>query len=443
MRGFRRSASMRFRATAGATVVVALALLAGSAGFVALLDGSLTETVELAAEQQLEGIASGLERSGRPELPEDVEGVALLSRDGEVVSQSDGDGDGDDPPRVPDAGDTTIRIDGEKHVLVRDEVEIAGEEYDLVVARSLEEVDDAVSTTTWLLALAAPVLAMLVAATTWIVVGRALAPVERIRAEVDRIGSDDLERRVPEPASGDEIARLAGTMNGMLDRLEAAQRAQRRFVSDAAHELRSPLASMRQFAEVAYAHPERVPGRELADAVLEEGERLQQLVDGLLLLSRLDERGRALPTGAVDLDDLVLAEVERSRTDQRVRVDGRGIGAARVDGEPQLLGRLVRNLVDNARRHAVTRVDVALTDLGAHVELIVDDDGAGIPESERARVFERFVRLDEARARDAGGSGLGLAIVADVARAHGGAARVETSPLGGARFRVTLPSSAG
>ena len=288
----------------------------------------------------------------------------------------------------------------------------------------------------------AAVLLVVVAVTTWITVGRALAPVEAIRREVDEISAAQLHRRVPEPATEDEIGRLATTMNRMLARLEDARNSQRRFVSDASHELRSPITTIRQHAEVALAHPDRANAQELAEVVLIEQQRMQRLVDDLLLLARADER-IPLARASVDLDDLALEEARRLRSATSVEVDTTGLGAARVHGDVDALRRVLRNLGDNAARHASSRIAIAVAERGGDVLLTVDDDGPGIPESERARVLERFVRIDEARSRDDGGSGLGLAIVDEVVRAHGGAVSISRSPLGGARIGVTLPAEAG
>jgi len=228
-------------------------------------------------------------------------------------------------------------------------------------------------------------------------------------------------------------------MNRMLDRLDASATAQRRFVSDASHELRSPLATMRQHAELARAHPDATSLDDLAEVVTEEGARMQDLVEGLLVLARLDEQAPS-QRGVVDLDDLALAEVSRLRA-AGVSVDGSAITAVQVMGDERLLGRIARNLADNAARHAASRIAVGVARDGADAVLTVDDDGSGIPASERERVFERFVRLDEGRARDAGGSGLGLAIVSGVVRASGGTVSVGESRLGGARFTVRLPAA--
>jgi signal transduction histidine kinase len=226
----------------------------------------------------------------------------------------------------------------------------------------------------------------------------------------------------------------------MLDRLDASQRSQRRFVSDASHELRSPHAVLRQYAEVAEAHPDRVPTADLAATVRSEGARMQDIVESLLLLTRLDERGRAERTEAVDLDDLLLREARRVRAAGAVEVDATGVSGARVQGDPALLGRAVRNVVDNAVRHARSRITLSVRTEGAWCIVHVEDDGSGIPETERERVFERFVRLDEGRSRDAGGSGLGLAIVRNIATVSGGTVAASESPLGGARLTIALPA---
>jgi signal transduction histidine kinase len=232
-------------------------------------------------------------------------------------------------------------------------------------------------------------------------------------------------------------------MNRMLQRLDDSRRSQNRFISDASHELKSPLASLRQYAEVARAHPDRITADELSAAMLDEGARLEQLVQGMLVLARADERSLGRPTTLVDLDDIVFAEARRLRRSTRLTVDTRGVGAAQLQGDAGLLTQLVRNLVDNAIRHAGSRVVFGVnTDRGGdRVTLVVDDDGEGIAASDRERVFDRFVRLDEARARDGGGSGLGLAIVREIAYAHGGSVRVESADSGGARFVVELSSA--
>jgi signal transduction histidine kinase len=258
---------------------------------------------------------------------------------------------------------------------------------------------------------------------------------------VDAISAAQLHRRVPRPKADDEIGRLAATMNRMLERLESARNSQRRFVSDASHELRSPITTIRQHAEVALAHPEHVTAAELAEVVLAEQQRMQRLVEDLLLLARVDEHV-PLTRAAVDLDDLAFEEGHRLRSATSKRVDTSGVNAVRVQGDADALRRMLRNVAENAVRHASSRVDVTLVERGEEVVLTIDDDGPGIPATERARVLQRFVRLDDARSRDEGGSGLGFSIVDEVVRAHGGSMSIEQSPLGGARIVITLPVQA-
>jgi signal transduction histidine kinase len=285
-----------------------------------------------------------------------------------------------------------------------------------------------------------PLVLAVVAFTTWRVVGRALAPVEVIRTTVEGVSAADLSGRVPVPGTGDEVARLGVTMNHMLDRLQQAQFRQRRFISDASHELRSPIATLRQHAEVASEHPRRIPGDALAKTVRTEALRLQRLVDDLLLLARADEHTVALHRQPLDLDDVVLDEVRHLQATTELEIDATGVSAGAVDGDPDALRRVVRNLFDNAIRHAARRMAVALTEQTGTVQLVVEDDGPGVSPEDRHRVFERFVRLDDARARDHGGSGLGLAIVAELVTAHNGTVTIGDATLGGARIEVTLPA---
>jgi len=260
---------------------------------------------------------------------------------------------------------------------------------------------------------------------------------------VDAISATALHRRVPDPPADDEIGRLARTMNRMLERLERAQTRQRRLVSDASHELRSPVAAIRQQAEVALAHPDRTSTTELAGTVLAEDLRLQRLAEDLLLLTRADEHTLGLRRRPVDLDDLVFDEARRLRGVSGLRVDTSAVSAGRVDGDAAGLRRVLRNLGDNAARHAGTQVAFSVSERDGVVRLLVDDDGPGIPEADRERVFERFVRLDDARARDDGGSGLGLAIVTELVSAHDGTVTITHSPASGTRVEVALPRPAG
>ncbi|MCU1379546.1 MAG: hypothetical protein JWN29_2529, partial [Acidimicrobiales bacterium] len=275
-----------------------------------------------------------------------------------------------------------------------------------------------------------PLLLFLVGATTWVMVGRAFRPVERMRREVSDLSVRDLGRRVPVPPADDEVGRLARTMNTMLERLQRATERERAFVADASHELRSPVAAMRAQLEVTRADPE----------LLDEVVRMEGLIENLLLLARTDARATER-TAVFDFDDVVLAEVARARASAGIPVRVGEFQPARVRGDGAELGRAVRNLLENAQRHATSSVVVDLAAVNGSVQLAVVDDGRGIAPDDRERVFERFTRLDDARDRHRGGAGLGLAIVRDVLRAHGGDAVVEERAGGGARFIVTLPAA--
>jgi signal transduction histidine kinase len=287
-----------------------------------------------------------------------------------------------------------------------------------------------------------PALIALVAAVAWVLVGRALRPVDAMRAEVDEITGSTMHRRVPEPATSDEIGRLARTMNAMLSRLDATATQQRRFVSDASHELRSPVAAIRTSLEVARRKPDRADWPAVADTALAEEARLEALLDDLLLLAAHDENGSdPIHPKPVDLTALATTEARRPR---RVPVD---IVRWPADGEPleiaaveDQLAHAVSNLVDNAARYATSSVQITLACFDDTVRIMVDDDGPGIAAADRERVFERFTRLDDSRARPQGGSGLGLSVVRAIVSRHRGQIRIEDGPLGGARFVVELPA---
>jgi signal transduction histidine kinase len=287
-----------------------------------------------------------------------------------------------------------------------------------------------------------PALIALVAAVAWVLVGRALRPVDAMRAEVDEITGSTMHRRVPEPATGDEIGRLARTMNAMLGRLDASATQQRRFVSDASHELRSPVAAIRTSLEVARRRPDRADWPTVADTALAEEARLEALLDDLLLLAAHDENGSdPIRPKPVNLTALVTTEARRPR---RVPVE---LVHWPADGEPLEIAALedqiahaLSNLVDNAARYASSAVQITLSCFDDTVRIRVDDDGPGIAPADRERVFERFTRLDDSRARAQGGSGLGLAVVRAIVSRHHGRIRIEDSPLGGARFVVELPA---
>lgn len=285
---------------------------------------------------------------------------------------------------------------------------------------------------------ALPLLTLLAGATVWTVAGRVLRPVEEMRARADEITGANLDARVPEPGTGDEIHDLAVTMNSMLDRLESHDRALRDFTADASHELKSPVANLRALLDT--TELDDPAWHDVRARLGGESDRLRDLVDNLLFLASHQADAPVARGDKVSLDDLLFDEAELLAATGRISVDLSGVEPVVVDGERAALVRLIRNLVDNAARHATDRVALSATDSPGHVVLIVADDGPGIDPNDRSKIFERFTRLDEARARDAGGSGLGLAIVERIATDHGAVVEVLDSDLGGAKFVVRFPA---
>ena len=343
-----------------------------------------------------------------------------------------------DPSSLPFGIQTASQLgllDGEPKVLATVAV---NDHVSLAAVSSLEAVQDTIDSARALLWWVVPGLVLLVGGLAWIVVGRALRPVHAVTRQLASISSDSLHERVPVPGVADEVGELAHTMNSMLDRLESATLVSRQLVSDASHELRTPIAVLRTELEVA----RRDPGTDwqaVSVGMLGEVERLQGLVDDLLLLARANERG--MRHEHVDVVDVV-AQVAARRRAVPITVDVEVAGSASVEGDPAALLSAVDHLVANAARHATSEVRVRVHDLGDWLEIRVEDDGSGIALADRERVLERFVRLDEGRARDNGGSGLGLAVANDVAAAHGGMVTIADSELGGAQVTITIPTKA-
>ena len=312
-------------------------------------------------------------------------------------------------------------------------------------ATPIDDVEESVSALRRGLLVTTPAVAIVIGLLVWWLVGRTLRPVELIRAQVAEISGANLDRRVSEPATGDEIARLANTMNAMLARLEAASARERRLVADASHELRSPLARMRTELEVDLSHPQAADLTATHRSVLEEVDNLTRLVNDLLHLARSDasesdalaDRMEHVP---IAIDELVLAEAELMRAGTDASIETSCESGAVVRGDPRQIARAVRNVCDNAARHASSRIDLSTRYDGGVVEVAVTDDGPGIPMSERRRVFERFARLDDSRQSASGGAGLGLAIARDIVRRHGGTIGIEGPEGAGSTFVISLPA---
>ncbi|MGW0067518.1 sensor histidine kinase [Streptosporangium sandarakinum] len=449
--GWWRRKSLRFRLTAVASAVLAVALAASAYVLVSVLGRALIAGTDDAIHQRAREVVS-LADAGR--LP-----VEMTSPDGVLVQVIDAAGrithatpGTDRLLPLLDAGERATAIArggagfvdggpyGIPHVL-RVRVLSADQGRTVIAARPFSEVQTSVNTAAHVLLVGTPLLLVLLAGVSWVIVGGTLRPIAALRRGAEEITDTARSRRLPVPESRDEVHSLAVTLNDMLARLEKADARQRALVSDAAHELRSPLASIRLQLEVALGHPEGQDWRETAEGVLEDTMRLARLAEDLLALARLDERGGALARREpVELDRLVPQTVERYGEAVTVRVAPTLGDAIVVTGDALDLGRVLVNLVDNALRHTVSPVVVELRTEGTGAVLTVTDDGSGIPEADRERVFDRFTRLDSARSRDHGGAGLGLAIVRETVHAHGGAVTLEDAAPG-LRAVVRLPLS--
>lgn len=447
--------------------VVAVALLIGAFLIVAAVDRHLVDAAERTAAARaaivLKGLRTGDAADATALADDDTEFVQVVERAGTVRARSenvetrlpvvswapdrDDEGEVDDDEADDEADeleDVVARTerslpgvdgDGPWRVVAVGTV-VDGESVVVYVGASLEEVGGTLATLRTAFAVFVPLLVGLVGLTTLAVVRRALRPVDTMRGTLADITAHQLDRRVPTPTTDDEIRGLAEAMNGLLDRLEAAHVRERRFVADASHELRSPIAAMRAQIEVALAHPELSDRDDILAETLRDTIRIESLASDLLTLAGLDAQGQGA-TATLDLAELVIDDLE-----DRQRGGGRPIVATLepdvlVRGNRAQLARVVRNLLDNAQRHAATEIAVQVARRGDEAVLTVSDDGAGIPAEDRDRVFDRFTRLDDARTRDAGGAGLGLAIVREVVAAHGGNATAGGDH--GAVMTVRLP----
>ena len=449
--------TVRVRVTLVAVVVTAVALAVGAWGLVRSVERTQLGRIASATEQRLDEIARQLEDGVDPvavRLPDPTVGgpafVQVIDREGDIIMAS---------PAVAGAPVLVVRgtsVDlpaGSQRVVVATDSAGGGTfeaalpggvdgliryeqigDVTVVAASPLQEVTRSLEAVRRSLWIGLPLLVALVGFAAWYVTGRALQPVEAIRREVEAVSGSSLHRRVPEPAGDDEIGRLARTMNAMLDRLEASSDRQRRFVADASHELRSPVAALRTELEVAQFALDADGLRAAVDGALAEEARLEALLADLLLLASVDEAA-APHEEDIDLAALVVGEAERPR---RLPVEVDASEPVVVRGSAAQLRRVVANLLDNAARHGTSKVEASV----AQGRIVVEDDGPGIPPDERERVFERFHRLDEARSRDAGGTGLGLAIVRALVARHGGEVWAEAAKSGGARLVVDLSECA-
>ena len=276
------------------------------------------------------------------------------------------------------------------------------------------------------------------AALSWAMTSRTLRPVVSMRDQVNDITANDLSLRIPVPQGDPDLAKLADTFNDMLERVEAAMSEQRRFISDASHELKSPVAATRIMLEAARSHPEAIDHKALLGDLTYENERMGGIVGNLLLLAQHDESGLRVERHPLDLGDLLFEEASALKARSSLRVDVSGIGPVVCTADGSMIRRAVRNLLDNAARYAASTVKVSCISEDGRVHIVVSDDGPGVAEADRERIFGRFVRLEEGRSRKQGSTGLGLAVVRTIAEDHGGTARFADPELGGATVLIEI-----
>ena len=449
---------VRFRSSVGAAIVVALALGGGTALALRALAAGLARTSQSAAISRATQVAKTVRTEGVTGLTADLSGTGALGQGVQVLDGASRVVATSRPrtaavpwivgpfssasPILVSASAIIPALDPDERFLMTT-VDATHDEarYHVIVAVPVSSQEEAVRAVASYLVIADPILTLLVAVATFIAVDRTLRPVEAIRRRVESIDHQGLSARVPIPESRDEVARLARTMNSMLERLQSAHDAQERFVADASHELRSPLATLRTSIEVAAADPSGRIFADLHQGMDEEAERMSRLIEDLLILARVDQGSAPALQLDVDLDDVVDSEVRRLRMHTGLVVAA-VVVPVRCTGDPRMLAQVVRVLTENARRHAHSRIELSLERRGGEALISVADDGAGVPMAERQRIFERFVRLDVSRTRADGGTGLGLAIAKDIVERHHGRIWLTDRDGGGVRFVVAIPLAA-
>jgi signal transduction histidine kinase len=440
------------RSAVMSAAVVFIAVVVAGAGLVYVLYRTLLSSIDEAAAGRVRDIVAGLSFDRPSELDgallttdQRVVAVQIIGADNKVVGRSTS---APDSPLLPtsefgarmrtgisdDAShDNDMRISGRA-------VTVPSGSYTVIVGGGSESAETTVGTVMVLMVIAAPVISVVAGAVSYRLVKRSLRSVEAIRARVAAISASDLTERVPVPVQNDEISALARTMNEMLERVEYGHAAQRRFVGDASHELRSPLASIISALEVAQAYPDELDDELRTGILIPEAYRMQDLVDDLLLLTRADERGLTVRNDEVHLEELAREEALRLKRETTHKISVRRSEDATVLGDPGGLARVLRNLLDNAVQHTKSLIEIDIQRQQSAVIVAVSDDGPGIPPGDRQRAFDRFVRLDSARTREGGGSGLGLSIVAEIVTAHNGTVQISDRPGGGTRVSIRLPA---
>ncbi|MGW6194684.1 sensor histidine kinase [Kribbella sp. NPDC055110] len=424
-----KAASLRLRLTVLATLVVSGTLALGIAVLAVTLvssaRGNLTTSLRSYATSLAEAGPNGTWPRPLPPVPGGDPGswAQVVASDGRVLATTASVNGLPALYNRPASGGSPTRTSGAPDWPTGDQVVVSVPAGNTIVyaGSSAELLTVITHDLQGHLLLALPFVLVGGAAIAWLLLGRALRPVERIRAEAAAISASDLHRRLPEPGGDDEIARLTRTLNDMLGRLDDSAQAQRRFIADASHELRTPLTSMRTSLEVGLAHVDEAPWTDLAGRAVAETARLQRLVDALLLHARADAGTLIGALEIVDLTALANAVADAISPVRVPIVVATGSPVA-VEADGDQLTRLIRNLLDNATRYAATRVDLDVTADDGIAVLRVSDDGPGVDPADQERIFERFLRKDTARTRGTqpGSAGLGLSIARDIAVAHGG-----------------------
>ncbi|HEU0023888.1 MAG TPA: ATP-binding protein [Thermoleophilaceae bacterium] len=455
-----RRLPIRLKLTLAFAGVMAVVLAATGLFLYLRLEAELDNTLDNGLRSRADDVSalveragSGLTNSGQSRLTEQVESFAqVLDSRGRVV---------DATPQLRDrplltrrelreawAGTVTVERDSllERGVTTRllaTPVDADGRPLVVVVGAALDDNEEALANLAWLLAIGGPIALVLASLAGYGVAAAALRPVEAMRAKASGISEHESGERLPVPESGDEVARLGETLNAMLDRLEVAFARERSFVSDASHELRSPLAILKTELELALRRDRtREELHESLRSAAEETDRLAGLAEDLLVIARSD-RGR-LPVRLAPVDAVGLVEGMEERFDRRVRAAGRRLvvhapSALRLTADSLRLEQALGNLLDNALRHGEGEIRLEARAHDGRVELHVRDEGPGFPPPFIPEAFERFTRADPARTR--GGAGLGLAIVQAIAVAHDGHAHAMNAPGGGADVWIELPGN--
>jgi heavy metal sensor kinase len=455
-----RTLPIRAKLTAWYSIIMAVSLCVFGMAADLLMKNGIHSTANEGLQQRIEGVRSiiteegpngaaaltdefreysdGQGKRGRLRVADSVGKVIFLSPGAEFLATA-----------VKDTGPSSpylTRINGESFRILHDTINVGGASYDVLVATAMDDFERAVDRFELALSFAVPVFLVIAALGGYWLSLRALAPVDEITLAARNIGAQDLGKRLTVRKTGDELERLADTLNGMLSRLEAAFQRITKFTADASHELRTPVAVMRTSAEIALRKSRSEDEyREALAQILHESERLSQLIEQLLILARSDAGSAVVPMVRTNLTEplehacqqaSLLAGQKRLAFSQRVPEK-----PLWVQGDPASLERLFLVLLDNAVKYTPDggRVEVHLNSEDGFAVAAIRDTGIGVSSEDLPHIFERFYRADRARTRDSGGSGLGLAIGTWIAQVHGGEIRVQSELSRGSRFEVRLP----